>query len=65
MIIIAASLYLPEHITTVALRSWFYLTGHGEERKISYTSGGGAGVSGMEGSGGGGGGVMTGVRGEL
>lgn len=27
MIIIAASLYLPEHITTVASRAWFYYAG--------------------------------------
>lgn len=27
MIIIAASLYLPEHITTIASRAWFYYAG--------------------------------------
>lgn len=27
MIIIAASLYLPEHIATVASRAWFYYAG--------------------------------------
>ena len=27
MIIIAASLYLPEHITRVASRAWFYYAG--------------------------------------
>ena len=27
MIIIAASLYLPQHITTVASRAWFYYAG--------------------------------------
>ena len=47
MIIIAASLYLPEHVTTVALRVWFYLTGQGEERRISY--GGAAGDGGGQG----------------
>jgi hypothetical protein len=27
MVIIAASLYLPEHITTMASRAWFYYAG--------------------------------------
>lgn len=27
MIIIAASLYMPEHITTIASRAWFYYAG--------------------------------------
>ena len=52
MIVIAASLYLPEHVTTVALRGWFYLTGQGEERRISY--GGAMGDGGGQGSVGGG-----------
>ena len=29
MIIIAASLYLPEHITTIFCRAWFYYAGDG------------------------------------
>lgn len=38
MIIIAASLYLPEHITTVASRAWFYYAG---DETAGTTAGGG------------------------
>jgi hypothetical protein len=39
MIIIAASLYLPEHITTVANRAWYYVwgdEGEGKEKLLGY-----------------------------
>jgi len=40
MIIIAASLYLPEHITTVASRAWFYYAGD----ETAGTTAGGSGI---------------------
>ena len=42
MIIIAASLYLPEHIATVLSRAWFYYAGD----ETSHTSAGGPGPGG-------------------
>lgn len=44
MIIIAASLYLPEHITTMLSRAWFYYAG--DETAAIATSEGGANVGG-------------------
>lgn len=46
MIIIAASLYLPEHVATMLSRAWFYY--HGDEAAaIAGENGGGAGAVGF------------------
>ena len=36
MIVIAASLYLPEHISTMWRRAWFYYAGHDFDWKFSH-----------------------------
>ncbi|KAI9878737.1 MAG: hypothetical protein M1830_010643 [Pleopsidium flavum] len=43
MIIIAASLYMPEHITTIASRAWFYYAG--DDAAVAQAEG----VGGMQG----------------
>ena len=43
MIIIAASLYLPQHITNIASRALFYYAGEDEEVGRSGDTGGGVG----------------------
>lgn len=40
MIIIAASLYLPEHVTMMAKRAWFYYAGDETVLNMTGTSGG-------------------------
>ena len=50
MIIIAASLYLPEHITTIASRAWFYYAGDdvgsGVPEGVGFGKGSGVGEGG-------------------
>lgn len=44
MIIIAASLYLPEHITTILSRAWFYYAGDEQAAAAHTALGTGAGL---------------------
>ena len=44
MIIIAASLYLPEHIYFVATRAWFYWAGEEGQSPVAVVGGGSEGV---------------------
>ncbi len=68
MILIAALLYLPEHITTVASRAWFYYAGDEAANAAAAAAvataavKGSAGVSLRGGGGGGGGGDMERVK---
>lgn len=70
MIVIAASLYLPEHVTMMARRAWFYYAGDesGRDGAAAYGSGAqsagtGAGAAAVGGGGGGGVGGGAGARG--
>jgi len=48
MIIIAASLYLPEHIATIAKRVWYYASGDegiAREKLVCTNSGAGVGLT--------------------
>ena len=44
MIIVAASLYLPEHVMKMASRAWFYYAGDETAAGIGTRAGSGAGV---------------------
>lgn len=46
MIIVAASLYLPEHVMKMASRAWFYYAGDETAAGVGTRSGSGAGVAG-------------------
>lgn len=46
MIIVAASLYLPEHVMKMASRAWFYYAGDETAAGVGTRAGSGAGVVG-------------------
>ena len=46
MIVVAASLYLPEHVMKMASRAWFYYAGDETAAGGGTRVGGGAGVAG-------------------
>ena len=46
MIIVAASLYLPEHVMKMASRAWFYYAGDETAAAAAGTRGGAAGTGG-------------------
>lgn len=57
MVLIAALLYLPEHIATMASRAWFYYTGD----EAAAAAAAAAAVAGSVNAGGGGGGNVEGI----
>ncbi|KAM0796732.1 hypothetical protein BDR22DRAFT_892866 [Usnea florida] len=48
MVIIAASLYLPEHVMKMASRAWFYYAGDETAVGLGTRSGSGAGAAGAK-----------------
>lgn len=46
MIIVAASLYLPEHVMKMASRAWFYYAGDETAAGVGTRAGSGAGAAG-------------------